>query len=113
MQALLFYGPCHSTIAARAEPDSGGGDDDAWTIRMRADLMDVAVDVDGGLPSCAPVRRPGNTADVDVGEKHRAARGGGDRADPEWRSDALTVDDCRACVPCFAPGHRVEAAEWL
>jgi hypothetical protein len=38
--------------------------------------MDVAVDVDGGLPSCTAVRRSGNTADVDVGEKPRR---------PEWR----------------------------
>ena len=96
VQALLFDIPCQPTIAAGAEPDRSGGHHDAWTIRVRANLVDVAVDVDGGLPRCAAVRRPGDTADVDVGEKHRAVRGGGYRADPERRADALTVDDCRA-----------------
>ena len=113
MQALLFDVPCQATVAAGAEPDRRGGHHDARTVRVRANLVDVAVDVDSGLPRCAAVRRPGDAADVDVGEKHRAVRGGGYRADPERRSDALTVDDCRACVPCLAPGHRVEAAEWL
>jgi hypothetical protein len=75
--------------------------------------MDVAVDVDRRLPGCPAVRRPGNTADVDVREKYRAVRAGGHRPDPERRSDTLTVDDCRACVPCLAPGDDVEAAEWL
>src|SRR6266849_3254995 len=42
-----------------------------------------------------------------------AVRGGGYGADPERRSDALTVDDCRARVPCLAPGDCVEAAELL
>src|SRR5712691_9418212 len=113
MQALLFDLPCQPTVAAGAEPDRGGGHHDAWTVRMGADLVDVAVDVDSGLPRRAAVRRPGDTADVDVGEKHRAVRGGGYRADPERRSDALTVDDCRACVPCVAPCNLVEAAELL
>src|ERR1700687_2842303 len=113
MQALLFDVPCHPTVAAGAEPDRGGGHHDAWTVRVRANLVDIAVDVDGGLPSCAAVRRPGDTADVDVGEEHRAVRGGGYRADPERRSDALTVDECRARVPCLAPGDRIEAAQLL
>jgi len=59
MQALLFDVPCHPTVAAGAEPDRGGGHHDAWTVRVRANLVDVAVDVDSGLPSCAAVRRPG------------------------------------------------------
>src|SRR5204862_7674201 len=93
--------------------DRGGGHHDAWTVRVRANLVDVAVDVDGGLPRGAAVRRPGDTADVDVGEEHRAVRGGGHRADPERRSDALTADVCRARVPRLAPGDRVAAAEML
>src|SRR5258706_14712428 len=104
MQALLFDVPCQPTVAAGVEPDRGASHQDAWTIRMRANLVDVAVDVDGGLPRRAAVRRPRDTADVDVREKHRAVRRGGHRPDPERRSDALTVDDCRACVPCLAPG---------
>src|SRR5580693_8862653 len=104
MQALLFEVPCHPTVAAGAQADRGGGHHDAWTVRVCTDLVDVPVDVDGGLPGRAAVRRPGNTADVDVGQEHRAVRGGGHRADPEWRSNALTVDDCRAGVPCLAPG---------
>jgi hypothetical protein len=54
--------------------ECGERDRDNGRPRVRANLVDVAVDVDGGLPGCAPVRRPGDTADVDVGEKHRAVR---------------------------------------
>src|SRR5258706_13059431 len=99
MQALLFDLPCQPTVAAGAEPDRGGGHHDAWTVRMRANLVDVAIDVDGGLPRCAAVRRPRDTADVDVSEEHRAVRGGGDRAGPKGRSEPLAIDDCPARVP--------------
>src|SRR5258708_33321882 len=113
MHALLLDVPCHPAVAAGTEPDRGGGHHEAWTVRMRANLVDVAIDVDGGLPRCAAVRGPRDTADVDVSEEHRPVRGGGDRADPKRRSDTLTIDDCRARVPCLAPSDRVEAAELL
>src|SRR5438045_1965381 len=99
MQAFLFDVPCQPTVAAGAQPDRGGGHHDTWTVRVRATLVDVAVDVDCGVPRCAAVRRPGDTANVDVGEEQRTVRGGGYRADPEGRSDALTIDECRARVP--------------
>src|SRR4029434_10102540 len=91
IQALCFAVPCHPAIVAGAEPDRGCGHHDAWTVRVRTNLMDVAVDGDGRLPGYAAVRRPRDTADVDVGEEHRPVRGGSYRADPERRSDALTV----------------------
>ena len=94
MEAFLFDVPCHPTVAADREPDCGGGHHDAWTGWVRANLVDVAIDVDGRLLRCAAVGRPRDTADVDVGEEDRAVRGCGDRSDPERRSDALTVDDC-------------------
>ena len=55
MQALLFDVPCHPTVAAGTEPDRGGGHHDAWTVRVCANLVDVALDVDGGLPRYAAV----------------------------------------------------------
>jgi hypothetical protein len=112
MQTLRFDVPSHPTVAAGTEPDRGGGHHDARTLRVRANLVDVAIDVDGRLPRHAAVGRPRDTADMDVGED-RAVRGYGDRADPERRSHALTVDDCRARIPCLTPRDRVEAAELL
>jgi len=50
---------------------------------------------------------------VDVGEDDSAVRGCGDRADPERRSHALPVDDCRARVPRLTTRDGVEAAELL
>ena len=81
--------------------------------RMRANLVDVALDTDGGVPCSAAVRGAGDTADVDVREDHRSVRRGGDRSDAERRSDALTVDDCRTRVPRLAPVNGVEAAQLL
>ena len=113
MQSLLFDVPCHPTVAAGTESDRSGGHHDAWTVRVCANLVDVAIDVNGRLPRYAAVGRPRDTADVDVGEEDRAVRRCGDRADPERRSHALTVDDCRARIPCLTPLDRVEAAELL
>jgi hypothetical protein len=113
MQALLFDVPCRPTVAAGTEANRGGGHYDAWTVRVRANLVDVAIDVDSRLPRYAAVGRPRNTADVDVGKEDRAVRGRGDRADPERRTHALTVDDCRARIPSFTPCDRVEAAKLL
>src|SRR5258708_36099616 len=110
MHALLLDVPCHPAVAADTEPNRGGGHHEAGTVRMRANLVDVAFDVDGGLPGCAAVRRPRDTADVDVSEEHRAVRGGGDRADPERRSGPLTIDACRACVPSLAPADPLASA---
>jgi hypothetical protein len=112
MQAVPFDVPCHSTVAAGTEPDRGGGHHDTLTVRVCANLVDVAIDVDSGLLRYAAVGRPRDPADVDVGEED-AVRGCRDRPDPERRSHALTVDDCRARVPCLTPGDRVEAAELL
>jgi hypothetical protein len=113
MQALLFDVPRHPTVAAAKEPRRGRGHYDAGTVRVRANLVDVALDVDGRLPGCAAVGRARDAADVDVGEEDHTVRRCGDRADPERRSQAPTVDDCRARIPCLTPGDRVEAAELL
>jgi hypothetical protein len=77
-----------------------------------ANLVNVAIDVDGGLPRYAAVGRPRDTADVDVGEEDRAVSGCGDRPDPERRSQALTIDDAEPAYH-VTPRNRVEAAELL
>jgi len=80
---------------------------------VRANLVNVAIDVDSGLPRHPAVGRPSDTADVDVGEEDGAVCGCGDRTDPERRSHALTVDDCRARIPGLTSGDLVEAADLL
>jgi hypothetical protein len=113
MKARLFDHPCRPTVAADAEPDCGGGHHGVRTVWVRANLMDVAIDVDSGLPSYATVHRARDTADMDVGEEHRPIRSCGYGTDPERRSDALTIYHGRARVPLIASGDLVEAAELL
>jgi hypothetical protein len=50
MKARIFDCPGCSSVGAGAEPDRGGCGNDARTVRMRTDLMNVAIDGDGGLP---------------------------------------------------------------
>jgi hypothetical protein len=64
----------------------------ACTVRVRSDLMDVAVDGNGRVPCPSAVGRPGHATGVDVGEKHRPVAGRGDRPDPHRRSDALPIE---------------------
>src|ERR1039458_7130368 len=113
MQALGFDLPCRPSVTAEAEPSRRRGHDDVRTVQVRADLMHVSIDIDGGLPGGAPVERSRDTAHMDIGEEHCAVRGCGHGANPEWRSDELTVYQGRACVPRLAPGNAVEAAELL
>src|SRR4051794_38450527 len=101
MQTLLFDVPCHPTVVAGTEPERAGSHYYLWTLRVRATLVNVDIEVDGGLPRYAAIGRPRTTADVDVGEEDRAVGGRGDRADAERRPPGLTVDDCRACIPIF------------
>src|SRR4029434_9436647 len=102
--------PCQPTVAAGTEPDRGGGHHDAWTGRVRANFVDGALDIDGGLARYAAVGRSRDTAAVDVGEEDGAIRGCGGRADPERRSHALPVDDCRARAPRLTPRHSGQGA---
>jgi hypothetical protein len=113
MQALLFDIPCHPAVATHTEPDGGGGHHDAGTVRVRTNLVNVAIDINGRLPRDTTVGRPRDTADVDVCEEDRAVRGCSDRADPQRRPHALTVDHCRARIPRITPRNVVEAAELL
>src|SRR5260370_8327743 len=112
MKARLFNVPSRPTVEAGAEPGRGGGHHDPRTARVRANLVDVAIDVDRGLPGCATVHRSRDTADMDIGEQHRAVRGRGYGPDPERRSDEFALYHFRACVPLLAPGHSAEAPEF-
>ena len=77
MQAPAFDVPCFSTVAARAESNRGGGDNYARTDRVRAHLMNVAVDGNGRLPGCAAVRR--------TGEYRRREHSRAERRHRRWR----------------------------
>src|SRR5438309_7926876 len=50
---------------------------------------------------------------MDIREKHPAVRGRGYGTNPERRSDALTVYQCRACVPLVAPCDSLEPPQSL
>src|SRR4030095_1049418 len=113
MKAFLFDLPCHSCVAADAEANRRRGHHDVRTARVSADLVDVTIDVEGGLPGYATIRRPWYPADMDVGQEHRADRSCSYGTDPKRRPNELTIDESRTCVPLVAPSARVEAAELL
>ena len=113
VKAPLFDLPCRPAVAAGAKPDRSGGRHDARAVRVRANLMNIAIDVDRGLPGYATVHRSRDAADMDIGEEHRPIRSCGYGTDPERRSDALTVYDRAARVPLIATVDLVEASELL
>jgi hypothetical protein len=53
VEAIPFNDPCRPGVAANAKANSGRRDDNLGICRVRAYLMNIAVDIDGGLPgSC-------------------------------------------------------------
>lgn len=80
MEALLFYGPRRSCVAANAKPDGGRCGDDVRICRVRAHLMNIAVDVYGGLPGSSAIHGTRNASHVNVGEQYAPVRVGRDRA---------------------------------
>jgi hypothetical protein len=80
---------------------------------MRTDLMDVAFDIDRGLPRYAAVGRSRNSANMDVGQKHGAVARRRHRANSKGRSHHLSVDDRRSGVPFAAPFYGVETRQEL
>src|SRR6266849_9132122 len=85
MKARLLDLPSCPTVAAGAEPGRSGGHHDARTARVRANLVDVAIDVDSGTPGCTTVHRSRDTADMHISEEHRAVRSRSYGTDPERR----------------------------
>jgi hypothetical protein len=55
VEALLFYGPRFSKVAADAKPNSGRSDYDAGIRLLHAYLVNITVDIDGGLPGFSAV----------------------------------------------------------
>lgn len=111
MKTFSFDNPCCSTVPTDTEPSCGSRDHNAGINWVRKDFVDVAVDVDGGLPSHTAVRRPRDAPDVNVREEHGAVRCRGDRANPERWPNVVAVNECRARIPCISPRHGVKAAE--
>ena len=91
MKALLRDGPCRSTIPADTKPNRSRCNHDAGMNRVRADFVDITINVDRGSPSQTAVRRARNAPDMDVGEKHGPVRGCGYRANPKRWPDELAV----------------------
>jgi hypothetical protein len=88
----------------------GGGHHNAGTIRVRSNLVDVAIDVDGGLPRSSVDRGipptwtlARRTAPSGVAVIERIPSG----------VPRAAVDDCRARIPSLAPRDRVKAAKLL
>ena len=111
MKAFLLDSPRGSTVPTDTKANRGRRDHDAGMNWVGTNLVDVTVDVDGGLPSPTAVRRPRNAPDVNVRQEHGAVRGRGYRTNSERWSDELAVYDRRARVPSVSPRHGVEAAE--
>ncbi len=93
MEAVLLDMPGCSSVLTDTEPNAGRRDDKIRIGRVRAHLVDVSVDIDRRLPSRTPVRRACDAPNVNVREEHPRIRRGCYRANPEWWSDALAVDD--------------------
>jgi len=111
MKALVLDSPRRATIPTDTEPNRGRRDHDAGMSWVGTNLVDITVDVDGGLPGHAAVHRPRDAPDVNVDEEHGAVRGRGDRANPERWPDEVSIYQRRACVPCVSPRHGVEPGE--
>jgi hypothetical protein len=66
MQALAFDPPARAPVHAHGQPDGARGHHDVGFGRMRDDLVDVRVDVDGRLPAHPRVDRARDAAHMDV-----------------------------------------------
>jgi hypothetical protein len=108
MKALLFDSPRQSTVSTDAQSDSGGSGYDVGTSRVRAHLMDIAIDIDGGLPAGTAVMRSRDATDVHVGEKRGVVAGCSHGTNTEWRPDKTAVDDRSAGVPLVSPRDLLE-----
>src|SRR5580704_11613516 len=102
VKPFRFDPPRRSGIATYAKALRRRGDRDFGPGRMRADLVNVALDVDRRLPRSAEVERSRNTADVDVGQQHGTVARRGNRTNAERRPHDLAVDDGGPGVPPFA-----------
>jgi hypothetical protein len=56
VEAVTFYGPRCSCVAANAKANSGRRDDNVGIFLVRANLMNIAVDIYGGLPGFSAIR---------------------------------------------------------
>jgi hypothetical protein len=113
MKSPLFDGPRRSSVATDAKACGRRCYDDLGPAWMCADLMNIAVDIDGGPPRRAGVGRPRNPADVDVGHERGAIAGRRHRTNSQRRPHHLAVDDCRSCVPGVAARCGVKAGQGL
>ena len=66
MQTLAFDPPARTPVHAHGEPDGARGEHDVGFGRVRDDLVDVRVDVDGRHPARPRVDRAGDATHVDV-----------------------------------------------
>ncbi len=108
MQSLLLGRPRRSSIATHAEPHRRRRYHDVGPGRMRADLMNVAVDIDRRPPGAAGISRARNPADMDVGQKRGTIARCRHRTNPERRPHHLAVDDRRSRVPLIAAGYGIK-----
>ena len=111
MEAVVPGIPGRSAVLTETDPNGGRRDDKIRIGRVRADLVDVGVDIDRRLPGRTAVRRAWDASNVNVREQRPPVRRGRYRANPEWWSDALAIDDGRARIPCVSTLNGLEAAE--
>lgn len=110
VKSALFDAPCCSGIMADAKAGRRGRYHDVRTSWVRADLMNVRVDVDRGPPSSAGVRRSRNSADVDVDQKHAVACRRNRTNSKRW-THQLAVDYRGARVPLIASLYGIKSGQ--
>src|SRR5689334_4888204 len=112
VEPLLLDRPCGSCIATHAKPHRRRSYHDLGPRWMCTDLMNIAMDIDRGLPGQSGIGGSRNSANMDVGQKHAiACRRHGTNS--QRRPYPLAVDDCEPCIPRVAAGYAVKTRQPL
>jgi len=111
VEAFALYDPRGPGVAANAKANGGCRGDNAGICRVRAHLMNVAVDLYGGLPGSSAIHGTRNASHVNVGEQDAPVRVGRDRANTQRWSNTLSIHDRRTSKPGIPPGDVVETVE--
>ena len=91
VKASIVDRPGCSSIHADKEANRCRRDHEVRMGRVRAHLVHITVDVDGGVPRRSAIRRPRDAADVNVGEEHAPVRSCRHRAYAKRRANHLAV----------------------
>ncbi len=95
-KTIALYIPGFPGVPTDAEANSGGGRNNNYqgvSVR-RVHLVNVAVDIDCGMPTSSAVDGARNPPHMDIGEQYGSCCIDRERANAQRRSHALSVDNC-------------------